>query len=1018
MKEFKREGVVCLFQHFIHNSVGRIVLFCVGLLFSLFTLTSFSLSAQTINLDSLLTKEELNWLQANKDSIRYAPDPSWPPADYVEDGVHKGFVSDYIRNFEQLLGVEFNRVFYSTWTEVLEGLKKGEIDFVGGIQRTNSREEYLLFTDPFLKVELGLITKADYLYEIDNKDINTMKLACISGYASTQYIEETYPGARIVYVNNDYEALLQVVYGITDGAVVDYLTASYLVQRHSIPNLKHGVFLDYFWNLSFATRQELPELCSILDKLLNQIDEEQHQAFVSNWVDYNLLNEHKHGIYEKYKEIVIGILAFVLLAFIVVGLFSLALRKRVNRQTLALREAWDKAKKNEEKYRLLAENTSDVIWLSDLQLNLSYISPSIEKMVGFTPEEFMAFPLEQRIPLGYIELVMHQLQEEIRLEQQETEIEKDRSKTIELEHFCKDGSTTWVSMNLTFVRDESGKPIGLHGITRDINERKRIRDYLDKRLAMETLLSRTSRMAVGNFMPKTVFNTILKDIGSTLNLCRTYIFELNNEDKTISNTSEWVAEGVPAHIDNLQKIACDEIAWMIDRLKLGETLQYKDIEDIPDENTKKLMRLYGILSVLNMPLMIEDRFYGFIGFNDCKIHRDWLPENVKALESLSYIVGSLLEREKTEKELIKKELSIDMSLVGKVFANLEGKVIYANKTFLKYWGFAEQEEILNKDAAEFLVGESDIDEIIRAVMEEGGWQGESEAIRTDGSLFSILINANLVSDKTGEPLCMQASVYDITDRKAWEKELILAKEKAEESNRLKTAFLSNISHEIRTPMNGILGFLNILQNTGLSGREKEEYLQSVNKSGKRLLETLDDIIEISRIESGELEIKESVTDIRETIRFLKELYKPLALEKNLLFRINKDPESSNLGFITDTYRLHSILGNLIKNAIKYTEMGSIELGATIEDDRVRFMVKDTGKGIPADRIEAIFDRFVQADLNLTREHEGAGLGLSIAKAYVEQLGGIISVTSKEKEGSVFSFSIPYKKPANSDIEPS
>ncbi|MDD2618819.1 MAG: HAMP domain-containing sensor histidine kinase, partial [Bacteroidales bacterium] len=252
---------------------------------------------------------------------------------------------------------------------------------------------------------------------------------------------------------------------------------------------------------------------------------------------------------------------------------------------------------------------------------------------------------------------------------------------------------------------------------------------------------------------------------------------------------------------------------------------------------------------------------------------------------------------------------------------------------------------------------------------------------------------------------------DITERKAWEKQLILAKEKAEENNRLKTAFLSNISHEIRTPMNGILGFLNLLNNTELSESQKEEYLQSVHKSGKRLIETLDDIIEISRIESGELEIKVNETDINETIQFLKELYKPLALEKNLQFRINKNPESAALRFITDSYRLHSILGNLIKNAIKYTDTGSIELGAHIENGQVYFFVKDTGKGIPADRLDAIFDRFVQADLNLSREHEGAGLGLSIARAYVEQLGGKILVKSKEKEGSTFSFTIPYKSPS-------
>jgi ABC-type amino acid transport substrate-binding protein len=418
LKKEKQNGVVHFFQHPGSKRVDSFRYKISGILVLLIFSIGVRLQAQTMNLDSLLTKEELSWLKANKDNIRYAPDPSWPPADYVEEGVHKGFISDYILFFEQMLGCKFNRVYYSTWAEVLEGLKKGEIDFVGGIQKTVQREDFLLFTEPFLKVDLGLITKADFPFDGNNKQINSMKLACIKEYSSTQYIEETYPDARIVYVNNDYEALLQVVYGITDAAVVDYMTASYLAQNKGLTHLKHAGFLDFYWNLSFAARHELPELCSIIDKRLHQIDEEQHQKFVENWVDYDVLQDHEHGIYEEHKEIIIGIFLFVLLALVVVGIFSLLLKKQVNSQTLALREARDKAKKNEEKYKLLAENTRDVIWLSDLQLNLSYISPSIEKMVGYTPEEFLDLPLDKRVPLFHRENLMNLLNEELRQEQQ------------------------------------------------------------------------------------------------------------------------------------------------------------------------------------------------------------------------------------------------------------------------------------------------------------------------------------------------------------------------------------------------------------------------------------------------------------------------------------------------------------------------------------------------------------------------------------------------------------------------
>ncbi|GEM_PF-830805 len=1011
IKKFKKKGVIGLYRRFVSEGIGRFRHTVIGSLLIIMFTAGFHLQAQTINLDSLLTKEELNWLQLNKDKIRYTPDPSWPPANYVEDGVHKGFVSDYICLFEQMLGVEFERVYYPTWTGMLDGLKKGETDFVGGIQRSALREEYLRFTKPFFRVELGLITRANYPTEVSKRQINSMKVACVEGYTSTYYIEEAYPSAQIVYVNNEYEALLQVVYGITDGAVVDYMTANYLVQNKGLTNLKHAVFLDYKWNLRFAARRELPELCSILGKLLDQVDEEQHQAFVSKWSNNDILGGYKHGFYESNKKIITGIFFLALFALVVVGIFNLLLRKRVNKQTTALKEAWDKVKKSEEKYKLLAENTTDLIWLSDLKLNLSYITPSVEKMLGFTPEEFLALPLDKMIPIDQVERVMDMIKEEFRLEQQDPEIEKNRSRSVEVEHFHKDGRVIWVSINATFVRDKSGKPIGLHGVTRDINEKKKTEDYIENRLAVETLLSRTSRMAIGYYPQDTAFNTILKDIGRTLNFCRTYIFEYDDKNQILSNTYEWCAEGFQSYKDNFQRIPYKDVAWLIDRLKQGKIVQYRNIEDIPDEATKKLFRFLRILSLLNVPLMIEDRFYGFIGFNECITYRDWQPENIKALESLAYIVTSMLERHKTEKEMIKKDRSIELSMIGKAIIDMEGKIIYANKACLNYWGYNALEDVLNKEVFGYWASETELRELLKLVMEKGEWQGESKAKRADGSFFDVLLCSSMVTDKNGKAICIQASIIDNTDRKAWEKELIQAKEKAEESNRLKTAFLSNISHEIRTPMSGILGFVQLLQTSDLSDKEKDEYFKSVNLSGKRLIETLNDIIEISRIESGELEIQENETDISEIIQFIRETYKPQAVEKNLQFRINTPPESSNHRFITDVYRLRRILSNLVKNAIKYTDEGSVELGASIEEDQVCFFVKDTGRGISADRTEAIFDRFVQADLNLTREHEGAGLGLSISKAYVEQLGGKILIKSKEKEGSTFSFSIPYKAPA-------
>lgn len=239
-------------------------------------------------------------------------------------------------------------------------------------------------------------------------------------------------------------------------------------------------------------------------------------------------------------------------------------------------------------------------------------------------------------------------------------------------------------------------------------------------------------------------------------------------------------------------------------------------------------------------------------------------------------------------------------------------------------------------------------------------------------------------------------------------DLIAAKDKAEESERLKSAFLANMSHEIRTPMNGILGFLALLNQPDLSEDTKKEYIDVVGKSGERLLETINSIIEMSKIESGESKTILEEVNISQIIQNNYSFFRLQTDKKGINLKVSENVTGSAAVIKTDKHKIESILINLIKNAIKFTTIGTIELGTYIENTSLVIYVKDSGGGIPADRIDAVFDRFVQADMNLTRLHEGSGLGLAIAKAYVESLEGKIWVESEPGKGSKFSFSVPYK----------
>lgn len=237
------------------------------------------------------------------------------------------------------------------------------------------------------------------------------------------------------------------------------------------------------------------------------------------------------------------------------------------------------------------------------------------------------------------------------------------------------------------------------------------------------------------------------------------------------------------------------------------------------------------------------------------------------------------------------------------------------------------------------------------------------------------------------------------------KNLELAKRKAEESDKLKSAFLSNIAHEIRTPMHGILGFADLLKTTSLSGEQMQQYIAIIEKSSARMLNTITDLIDISKIESGQTEITLSTVDINGQLGNMFAIFTPEAEKKGMQVFITKTLLVDEANIRTDREKLETILTKLLKNAIKYSNKGSIEIGCERKNRLIEFFVKDTGIGIASDKLLSVFDRFTQADNSLSKTYEGAGLGLSITKAYVEMLGGTIWVESEPGEGSVFYFTI-------------
>ncbi|MFZ1730288.1 MAG: ATP-binding protein [Bacteroidota bacterium] len=291
-----------------------------------------------------------------------------------------------------------------------------------------------------------------------------------------------------------------------------------------------------------------------------------------------------------------------------------------------------------------------------------------------------------------------------------------------------------------------------------------------------------------------------------------------------------------------------------------------------------------------------------------------------------------------------------------------------------------------------------------ALVSVSGLQETCEiAVPTDtGGLRYLHLNG-IYNEKVGHVI---VTMIDITRQRLAEEQLVAAQDKAEESDRLKSAFLANMSHEIRTPMNGIMGFTWLLKEPMLTGEQQAEYIDVIEQSGTRMLNVINDIISISKVEAGLIELDITQTNVNKQIDYIATFFRPEIHDRNLQLIVTKPLPDDEVFFETDREKLYAILTNIVKNAIKFTPEGSIELGYQRKEDQFVFFVRDTGIGFDAEQREIIFDRFRQGSDAAPRKYEGSGLGLSISKAFVEMLGGVIWAESEKGKGASFYFTLP------------
>ena len=473
------------------------------------------------------------------------------------------------------------------------------------------------------------------------------------------------------------------------------------------------------------------------------------------------------------------------------------------------------------------------------------------------------------------------------------------------------------------------------------------------------------------------------------------------------------------HIDLKDKITGnDPIAKTI---KTGTHYLTNDIPNdlIKNPWLENVLQL-GCCSSASFPIKVFDETIGaFIFYSE---EKDFFDEGeVRLLDEMAMDISFALEyiekesvRKKNEELLRQSELKykalFDDDLTGDYITKVDGTFLLCNAALANIFGFNSVEEVINKNIKTFYKDSNDQQFLLNMIRKDGKVEEfEREFILKDGRQISVIQNLVGEFDNSGELVRIKGYLFDNTKRKQAEDELIIAKERAEESDRLKSAFLANMSHEIRTPMNGILGFTELLKEPFLSGEEQKHYISVIEKSGERMLNIINDIISISKIESGEIELIIKEMNIHKDIEDICEFFKPEIDEKNLQIDLINHIHAEDCIINTDRDKVYTVLSNLVKNAIKFTNHGEIQIGCENKGNFIQFFIKDTGIGISKAHQNIIFERFRQVSESLTRKYEGAGLGLSISKAFIEKLGGKIWVKSEEGKGSTFYFTIPYKQ---------
>jgi len=552
---------------------------------------------------------------------------------------------------------------------------------------------------------------------------------------------------------------------------------------------------------------------------------------------------------------------------------------------------------------------------------------------------------------------------------------------VELVIATKDRPRRHVRCSGSRVLDEDGRVVGAAIVMNDITERKRSRELF--RQSEEALRSSRDMLArLTDQVPGVVYQYRLYPDGRSC-----FPFSSQGMSAIYEVTPEEVREDAAPVFGRLHPLDHDQIV------------------DAIHESARTLQPFHCEFRVVLPRQGLRWRL--------C----DALPQRMEDGGTLWYgVISDITDRKKTEDELQNLRTAVDQSANTIVITDPAGRIEYVNPAFEKSTGYSAQEAI-GQNPRVLKSGHQDAAFYRRiwATISSGKiWRGQFQNRRKDGTLYWESATISPVFNALGEITHYIAIKENITDRKALEANLIEALDRAESANRAKSDFLAVMTHELRTPLNGVLGFAELLAETPLN-EEQKDYAQTIRSSGTHLLDIVNDILDFSSIEKGRMNLESGPVAIAELVESSTLAARKAAADKGLEFRWDAAPDVPAQA-VGDGRRIRQILINLLGNAVKFTDKGSVHLRVAVASSSGRamleFAVEDTGPGLSSDMVALLFKPFTQADTTLHRQFEGTGLGLAISQRLATAMGGSVSVVSTPGKGSTFTFHLPLEVPAD------